>query len=370
MTISWITPSYFIDVDMPIIVELQKTETIYWQITAFGQLTNDERKFVESNISNCKNLKVEYVSIPYAFYSLKVISIYQDFIERAKSNNPDVIYTSFQAAPYGPILYRQLPLCKTVAACHNVSTPQGANQEHYARMMTYLHLKTFKNIQVFSESQEKILKSKFSNKNVLLAPLAIKDYGEPTIKERAFDPKCIKFLFFGNILGYKRVDLLIEASQILYEQGYQNFKVKIVGKCKNWAEYEHMIKYPKIFETRIERIPNEDVADAFADSDYFVMPYQDIAQSGAITVAFRYNLPIILSDLDQFKPFAIDGKTGLFFEQQNVNDLVEKMKLAIDGGSSLYTELKDGLSDFVLSKYSTPAIAQMYLKYFNELSGK
>ncbi len=368
MRISWITPSNFVDVDLPIIAELAKEMDIYWQVTAEGKINADMRNYIEPKFAGMKNIKIEYVEIPYRFFDLRTMHTYCKVFKKAKAYKPDLYYTSLQAAPFGPLIYRlYLPLKKTVAACHNVSTPKGANQETYARIFTHLHLQMFKNIQVFSEIQGEILYKKFPKKNVLLAPLAIKDYGEPTISVKPFDENRVVFLFFGMIMGYKRMDLLIEAAQALYEKGYKNFKVRIAGKCKNWPVYAEIIKYPELFDMSIEHIPNDAVADLFASCDYFVMPYQDIAQSGAITVAYRYNLPIIMSDLPQFRPFGIDGQTGLVFESKNAKDLEEKMKTAIDGGSELNNKLKKGLASFVEERYSTRSIAAKYTSFFEEL---
>lgn len=368
MKISWITPSNFVDVDLPIIAELAKEIDIYWQVTAEGKINADMRNYIEPKFAGLKNIKIEYLEIPYRFFDLRTMCIYCRVFKKAKAYKPDLYYTSLQAAPFGPLIYRlYLPLKKTVAACHNVSTPKGANQETYARIFTYLHLQMFKNIQVFSESQGEILYKKFPKKNVLLAPLAIKDYGEPTIGIKPFDEKKVVFLFFGMIMGYKRLDLLIKAAQALYEKGYKNFKVRIAGKCKNWTVYAETIKYPALFELNIGHIPNDAVANLFATCDYFVMPYQDIAQSGAITVAYRYNLPIIMSNLPQFKPFGIAGQTGLVFESQNAKDLEEKMKKAIDGGKEMNSKLKEGLAAFVEERYSTRSIAFKYIAFFEKL---
>lgn len=365
--ISWITPSNFVDVDLPIIAELAKEIDIYWQVTAEGMINADMRNYIEPKLEGTK-IKIEYVEIPYRFFDLRTMHIYCKVLKKAKAFKPDLYYTSLQAAPFGPLIYRAyLPLKKTVAACHNVSTPKGANQETYARIFTYLHLQMFKNIQVFSESQGEILYKKFPKKNVLLAPLAIKDYGEPTIGIKPFNEKKVVFLFFGMIMGYKRLDLLIEAAQTLYEKGYKNFKVRIAGKCKNWPVYAEKIKYPELFELNIGHIPNDAVANLFATCDYFVMPYQDIAQSGAITVAYRYNLPIIMSNLPQFKPFGIDGQTGLVFESQNAEDLKEKMKKVIDGEKEMNSKLKEGLAAFVEERYSTRSIASKYIVFFEQL---
>ena len=368
MRISWITPSNFVDVDLPIIVELQKSMEIFWQVTAEGRIDADMRNYIEPKLVHSKSIKVEYVEIPYRFFDLRTMHIYCRVLKKAKAFKPDLYYTSLQAAPFGPFIYQlYLPKNRTIASCHNVSTPKGANQETYARIFTDLHLRTFQNIQVFSETQKDVLYKKYPAKNVLLAPLAIKDYGNPTVPKRDFDEKNVVFLFFGMILNYKRVDLLIDAAQVLFEKGYKNFRVKIAGKCKNWELYEHHIKYPEIFDKRIERIPNEDVANLFVSSDYFVMPYQDIAQSGAITVAFRYNLPVILSDLPQFQPMITDGVSGLFFESMNVTDLAQKMAYVIEGGNTLHEKLKMGLAHSVEEKYSPSAIAAKYRHYFEDL---
>lgn len=368
MKVSWITPSPFVDVDLPIINELQIEVKIYWQIVIGAELSDDMKGYIDSQLVKTNNLTYEYVKVPYRPYDIRTFFAYVRILKKARNATSDLYYTSMNTAPFVPWFHRlYLPIKKVVAACHNVSTPKGANRERYNRVFTDLYLRTFKNIQVFSESQRDVLYEKFPSKNVLLAPLAIKDYGEPTVPARVFDGNNIVFLFFGIISPYKRVDLLIEAAQNLYERGIRNFKVKIAGNCKNWDHYASLIKYPELFELRIERIPNDEVANLFASSDYFVMPYQDIAQSGAITVAYRYNLPILLSDLHQFMPFGENEKTGFFFESQNVADLEEKMRLMIEGGNKLHTNLKKSLSEFVEQRYSTTAIANKYKVFFEEL---
>ena len=368
--IAWMTPSAFVDVDLPIIAVLRKTCIIYWQVMISASM-NELKEYINSQLSEGANIRVDYVINDYKLYDPRSWHIINNILSRAKSFKPDLFYTSIAASPFTSLLYKShLPLCKTIAACHNVHTPKGAAHERYNRIATEIHLRTFQNIQVFSDSQREVLLGKYPQKNVLLAPLAIKDYGEPTLPPKKYNGNEVVFLFFGIISPYKRLDLLIEAAQSIYEQGYKNFKVKIAGKCKAWPEYASLIKYQNLFDNRIEFIPNSDVANIFAECNYFVMPYQDIAQSGAITVAYRYNLPIILSDLPQFRPFGVDGVTGFFFESGNAQDLGRKMIEVINGGAQMHDRLKNGLSTFVKERYSTPAIANKYLAYFEELLNK
>ena len=64
-----------------------------------------------------------------------------------------------------------------------------------------------------------------------MAHFALKDYGESTIEVNKKEERTFRFLFFGNIVAYKRVDLLIEAANILHDRGIENFKVRIAGSC-------------------------------------------------------------------------------------------------------------------------------------------
>lgn len=113
MKISWLTPSNFVDVDLPIIAELAKEVEIYWQVTAEGKINADMRNYIEPKFAGLKNIKIEYVEIPYRFFDLRTMCIYCRVFKKAKAYKPDLYYTSLQAAPFGPLIYRlYLPLKK------------------------------------------------------------------------------------------------------------------------------------------------------------------------------------------------------------------------------------------------------------------
>lgn len=364
--ISWITPECFIDVDVPVVAHLQQ----YFQIRIILVLPEkgiDYKNYVDRFVGDLKNVEVIYAFQDDRLRSLKNFFLYNHIISLAKSFKPDLYYISLMGMPYALALYKlRLPIDRCVVPCHNVSTPQGANGEKKADIYKNLWLKTFKNVQVFSEGQLDLLNSCYPDKNVLLAYLMLKDYGSPRIKKRKKDG-VVRFLFFGNVVRYKRLDLLLEAVNILCEKGEKRFKLTIAGNCKNWGEYAEMVKYPEVVDKRIERIPNEDIAELFAFNDYCVFPYQDIAQSGAITVAFQYNLPTIVSDIPQFKEFVIDGKTSLSFISQDAESLADTMQYAIENHTEIYEMLKNNQKTFVAEKFANEAIVKRYKNYFDSI---
>ena len=365
--ISWITPDYYLDVDLPIVSKLNKIFNIKWIIVISRNSTIDYKTFVEKTIKD-ENTNLQFIKLNCSSFTPKIWKSYYDIIKEAKNFIPDIYYISLYGMPHALFLYKLLlPVSKCIAACHNVTTPKGAKHEKIAKIYTHFWLSHFKNIQVFSKGQYNKLIAKYTGKNVLMAPLAIKDYGNPSKEFNKENLKPVRFLFFGNILEYKRVDLLINAANKLIENGYKDFKVRIAGACAEWQKYQSLIKYPEYFELQIKRIPNEDVADLFADCHYFVMPYQDIAQSGAITVAFRYNLPTITSDIEQFKEFIKESKTGLTFISKNSEDLARTMQYVIDNHTHIYQNLCANQKEFVQKEFSIESIIKKYTDYLNSL---
>jgi len=367
--ISWVTPECFIDVDVYVINQICNVYDINWQIILDYGCSIDYEQYVNEILRD----RVSLVHIKFLRSTVRIRDprkLFQllSIIKRAKDHGPDYYYIGSPIVPYGAIIYRcLLPRKKVLFPCHNVTTPVGAKNGKIAEIMTKLWLWNAYNVNVFSKSQQQVLNNLYPGKNTLLTYLAIKDYGEPTIKMDRNQSSMIRFLNFGNIVEYKRVDLLIEAGNILYERGYRNFRIRIAGNCKQWNRYEDLIKYPDVFELIIKRVPNEDVPNMFAESHYFVMPYQDIAQSGAITVAFRYNLPTIVSDIKPFEEFVENAVTGITFRSGDANDLADKMQFVIDQHKDIYKPLCENQRVFTEQNFSLSVIANRYVDFFESL---
>lgn len=365
--ISWITPTCYVDVDLPIINKLRFVYEINWIVILEPNSGKDTIDYINRYLKNNNSININFLWQKHRLRSLKNFIFIRNFVNLALSNKPDILYISEYAQPYGIFLYSfLLPINKTVAACHNVSTPEGATKEKFARFYTDKWLRLFKNIQTFSESQKKVLLKHHKNKNILMAHLALKDYGPALARKE--NNGIVRFLSFGNIVRYKRIDLLIKAANLLHERGIKNFTVKIAGKCNNWNnDYLPLIKYPEHFELQIERIPNENVSELFSNSDYFVLPYQDIAQSGAITVAFRYNVPVICSDIEPFKEFVEDQINGFTFHSKDEVSLADTMQEIIINHKSIYDKVCKNQKLFVDQNFSIDSITKKYIDFFNKL---
>ena len=358
--IYWITAGCFIDVDIDIVPAIANYFDIHWVI--WGNVTQGDRQMIE-NIPPSDSLKIEYVRMHNRWYSPFIYFEYKRHLSEYVSK-AEVLYVNVGGLFFYQALYKVCDLKKTVLAIHNVKTPKGARFETLAKHNTMFAIRKFVNIQTFSHNQHEYLNSLVSGKNVLEAPLMLKYYGEP--KGDRTD-NVFNFLMFGHIREYKRVDLLILAAQELAQRTNKKFHVTIAGNCKSWEQYQKLIHMPELFNINIGFIDNDDIPEYFNNADFFVLPYQDLAQSGAITVAFQYNIPVITSDIEQFKEFNDNGKIGLMFKACDSHALSLKMEEALNMSEKELNEMKRKQKIFVENMFSAKSILSKYISFFDTL---
>lgn len=358
--ISWITPISFIDVDILIVPELSKTFKIDWTIVG----GNKPPIYSKIKSMESKNLHVGFYAIKSKWYMPTSCFEYWRLFRTMANSGSDLIYVDMAPQLYAYYAAKcTLPKQKVIFATHNVKTPKGARLEEVARFYMKKLLNNYQNFQVFSRNQQAYLESMVQGKNVLYAPLALKQYGDK--EKRTKHQGKMNFLSFGHIRHYKRIDLLIDAAQMLYEETGEKFVVTIAGNCPSWGEYAGRIKYPELFDLQIGFVDDNAVAGLFANADYLILPYQDLAQSGAITVAFNYGVPVITSDIPQFQEFVEEGRNGYMFKSEDARALKDVMKKALLQSKEKYTSLVASTEQYVKENYSLEAIVQRYINYFN-----
>lgn len=87
------------------------------------------------------------------------------------------------------------------------------------------------------------------------------------------------FLFFGRIVEYKGLDILLESISFVKLHFHSSFKLIIAGSG-DMQQYVHLLEEHKnILEIHNEDIPDSDVAEYFERSEFVVLPYKDATAS-------------------------------------------------------------------------------------------
>lgn len=357
--ICWITGDYFIDVDIEMIKLLSNNYQIVWYLV----LPQKEARYSLSDIKLKVGPQIEIVPIIelYRYRDIRRIKEYWKILKTIIGQDPYRIYINYIGIPYFvflaiPLLQRQ----KTIFAVHQARVHRGMTNQWIFKFYFKILFSYFLNFQLFSETQAELFRKDHPKKNASVIPLTIKEFGisklSPPISE-------IIFFNFGTIIRNKNIGCLIRAACKVYEKGYRNFIVKIIGKCREWEYYESLIKYPEIFNLHISSIENNEIADLFCSSHYLVLPYSAVSQSGPLKIAYNYNVPVIASNLDEFKNEISDGVNGYLFDSENDDSLCEVMIKVIENHNNNYYDLKKNQKEFA-QQYSKEIILEKYIKLF------
>lgn len=182
----------------------------------------------------------------------------------------------------------------------------------YIKRLFYLRFQKFI---FYSQGQQDAFIKDHPTKRAFLLNMPLKDYGR-TFNVRSKNQ--IRFLFFGYIRDYKRLDLFIEAANLV-----SNKKAifVIAGNTDKSEKYISQIKNKSRFDLHFGFIKDEEIAHLFESSDFLVLPYEDSTQSGPSLIALNYSLPIIASDLPSFRVLVDNRKNGFLFESGNAQSL-------------------------------------------------
>lgn len=119
----------------------------------------------------------------------------------------------------------------------------------------------------------------------------------------------VRLLFFGRILKYKGLDILLEALPLL-RRDFPNLELEIWG-AGDIGPYKGSLA--NIGGIRVENrwIEEAEIPAIFASSDLVVLPYREASQSGVVPTAFAFGIPCIATPIPGLCEQVTDSVTGV-----------------------------------------------------------
>ena len=184
-------------------------------------------------------------------------------------------------------------------------------------------------------------------------------------------------LFFGAIREYKGLEYLVKAFQQLSEQ-YPDYRLIIAGESKKGSlEYWDNIKkaiedHPsreRIIQ-KIEFVPDAETELYFKAADLSALPYTLVFQSGVLFLSYSFGLPVLASDVGNFRDDIIAGETGLVCEPCNAADLAKSIEKYF--ASDLFKNLaarRQEIQDYAEGRHSWDVVGNLTRNVYTELLG-
>lgn len=211
-----------------------------------------------------------------------------------------------------------------------------------------------------------ILDKKYKAKNVAIIPHGAFDTPpEPdyTLKQ---GPKQV--MAFGKFGTYKRVEVLIEAVELIRKKTNENLEIVIAGTdSPNTPGYLQSIKekYAHVEQLRFTGyVAEEDVPVIFHESAMVIFPYTSTTgSSGVLHQAGSYGKAVVLPDLGDLSVLVKEeGYRGEFFEPESPESLANAIEKILQNDSYRINLGKVNYS--AACSLPMSKITQMYIDYF------
>lgn len=180
-------------------------------------------------------------------------------------------------------------------------------------------------------------------------------YGAPKAAPRTLPQgRPFRLLFFGRILPYKGLGLLVEAMRLLRED-FPDLELIVAGQGRLGPNQEALRQLgAKVINRWLEA---GEVSRLIEKGDLLVAPYTSASQSGVLPLAYAHGLPVVATRVGGLQEQVIPGKTGLLSGPPDPMSLARAVaKIMTD--PVLYARLSAGTRDYVANSVAWPSLAR------------
>lgn len=142
--------------------------------------------------------------------------------------------------------------------------------------------------------------------------------GDLSLQRTAYPPT---LLFFGRILKYKGLEILLSAFPLIKNQ-VPEARLLIAGEG-DLRPYEAQLAALKDVTIVNRWINDEEIAIYFRQANVLVVPYTDTSQSGVIPIAYSFKVPVVATRVGGIPEQVEDGKSGLLVSPGNIEQLAD-----------------------------------------------
>ena len=216
------------------------------------------------------------------------------------------------------------------------------------------------------------LVDKYTVKNVKLIPHGT--FEIPALPSHKLPEGPMKIMAFGKFGTYKKVEAMIEATEVVRQRTGKDLEIVIAGTDNpNVPGYLEGVKnkYAHINNITFTGYVEEcDVERLFTESAVVVFPYTSTTgSSGVLHQAGSYGKAVILPNLGDLASLIEDeGYRGEFFETENVESLANAIENVVENDAY---RIELGEANYkAATAYPMERITQIYIDEFKKISTK
>jgi glycosyltransferase involved in cell wall biosynthesis len=325
----------------------------------------------KSKIIKHGNAKIIFIKSSRLYYLLPFLTIFKLF-KVIKNEKIDIIHLQgSNLSPYliiTSLLKYRYPISIMVLGIVRIESRYKEESKlpiySFLNKIAEKHIITqSKNIIVATESIKRII-SKWTKANIYVISSGIDLKKFNTIQLKSLSEKS-DVLIISRLEKLKGIDLVIKATSMLINE-FPDIKILIAGTGSEEEELKYLVKKLKLekYIRFLGFISDEEKYKYYNASKYVVIPSRWDCQPITLFEAAASGKPVIISDMSNHE-IIIEGKTGLIFKSDNVNDLVSNMKILLKN-PILREQMGKTAKDYI-KKYDWNKISKKYVDVYKKV---
>lgn len=304
---------------------LMENKFFHYVLISEGNELKD--KFTDSEYR--KVIKVKTFASNYFSFLVSTFLLFRwiKLIQILRKIKPDIVHiTHFHVWCIFVYLLRPIFKYKIFYGVHDNPFEPKEEPVFLMNLFEKFFIKKADLVLTYSNFMKESIRKYISDKPIEVLPLGIyTDLCSKLEKKFNLNKESLNVLFFGRLENYKGIDTLVRAHEILKRENLK-IKLTIAGRGKIDKDLENKINELGIFFKNYW-ITNEELCQLIENCDVLVAPYKNATQSGMISVALAYGVPIIATNVGSFSEYIKDGINGFLISVDDYFSLAEKIKI-------------------------------------------
>jgi len=277
---------------------------------------------------------------------------------------PDIVQITDSHAIYVPHQW-WLKRYKIVFTQHDPVSHQGDVYRLSSRIIQNTEQRLAKKIVAHGEFIKNIL---VKQRGITADKIAVIPHGDYSFylrwQHKDVTPVPNSVLFFGRVVDYKGLDILLQSIIQLQQEGIPI--TLLLAGSGNLTKYQPYLKQIKrqIIDNRT--IPDSEVIKYFQMSTIVALPYREASQSGIISIAMPAGLPIVATKVGSLPEVLIHGENGLLVKPGDISALSQAIKYLLSD-KQLRLSLAAGARQTVATKISWRITADQYYQLYQSV---
>lgn len=177
-------------------------------------------------------------------------------------------------------------------------------------------------------------------------------------------------LFFGTILPYKGLDILLKAFSLMSSQRSDLYLVIAGEPLEDFTPYRRDIERFDLGRRTIldlRYVPFDEFQKYFRSADVVVFPYRNIYQSGVLQLAYGFGRPVAATNVGGLGELIAEDGTGAVAPADDPRGLAEVVLRLLSDPAAAETMGKRGRY-LAETKYAWPAVAQRVMDVYRTVA--